>query len=468
MAPRVRYAVSDGLHIAYRSDGQGPPDLAVCEPGAASFEHLGDIPGMSAFIGRLADFARVVQFDRRGVGLSDRPSAPAAPLELRVDDLLAVLDLEGIERAAVLGIFNGAWASALFAAAHPSRVLALILHNPVACGHRRVDYPWGKTLEQQAKYEQRVRDEWGTLAYARWELARIAPSVAEDELMQEHWAAFTRRSGSPSVEIELSRLEAQMDIRSVLPSIHVPTLVTRRAGEPAEARLFAKEIPGAELVEFEGPDIAPFAGDIAALPDAIQTFLERLEEDVRTDRVLTTVLFTDIVTSTAQVHRSGTVVGASSSQSISCSSEVSSLAIGAANSIRSAMGSLQPSTARLERSAAHLRSQSKQRNSAFRSGPDCTLGNAKSTGARSSGWPFTSGHAWPPSPAPKRYWSRARSKTLWLVRESASRIAASTRSEACLTTGTCTRWAPCLSARCPSCSSSDPRGIYLAESRRDH
>ena len=306
MVADVHYALSDGLHIAYRADGHGPADLVVCEPGLASFDHLGEIPAWESFVDRLARFSRVIQFDRRGTGLSDRPAtAETAPLEARVDDLGAVLDALGTGRAAVFGIAAGTWAAALYAASHPDRVSALILHRPLVCGLRAADYPWGTSLEEQASYEALVRSTWGTREYGRWDLERIAPSLAGDIEMQSRWGAMSRRSATIAEELHLSRLETEMDVRSVLPAIRVPTLVLSRGRNPDEARYVAARIPGAELVELDGRDMAPFAGDQDAVPSAIRRFLQRLDADVEPERVLATALFTDIVGSTERLQAVG-------------------------------------------------------------------------------------------------------------------------------------------------------------------
>ena len=295
----VRYTLSEGLHIAFRVDGRGPPDLVLCEPSSASFDHLRDFPPWADFVERLARFARVVTFDRRGTGLSDRPFRPEqVSLEARADDLLAVLDAVESKSAAVLGIAAGSWAAALFAASHPERVSALILHHPRARGIWASDYPWASKLEQLAEWEELTKGAWGTREWAQRDLAWTAPSLAADPQMLDRWAAVARRSATIAEQVENLRLGAQMDVRAVLPSIRVPTLVIHKKGGPAESRYVADRIPGAELVHLEERDMAPFAGDADAVPDAIHEFLERLDTDIEPDRVLATVLFTDIVSST--------------------------------------------------------------------------------------------------------------------------------------------------------------------------
>jgi class 3 adenylate cyclase len=298
MAGEISYALSDGLHIAYSVEGQGPPDLVMCEPTHASFEHLGDFPPWARFVERLAGFGRVIKFDRRGTGLSDRPSRQGAMgLEARVDDLRAVLDAVGSDRSAVMGIAAGSWAGALFAASHPERTSALILYWPRVCNMWSVDHPWGWTFEGLAEHEQLVRRSWGQREWAAWDLGGSAPSLAASDML-DRWAAMARRSSTPGEELQRVRLEAEIDIRAVLPAIRVPTLVMTREDEPEESRYVASRIPGAELVELEGADMAPWAGDTDAVCDTIRRFLGQLDTDIEPDRVLVTALFTDIVAST--------------------------------------------------------------------------------------------------------------------------------------------------------------------------
>jgi class 3 adenylate cyclase len=302
----VRYTLSEGLHVAFRVDGHGPPDLVLCEPSSASFDHLRDFPPWAEFVERLATFGRVITFDRRGTGLSDRPSRPEqVSLEARADDLLAVLDAVESKSAAVLGIAAGSWAGALFAASHPERVSALILHHPHARGIWAPDYPWASRLQELAESEEFTKRCWGTREWAKDDLAWTAPSLAADPQMLDRWAAVARRSATIAEELEHLRLGAQMDVRAVLPSIRVPTLVIHKRGDPAQSHYIADQIPGAELIQLDDKDMAPFAGDLEAVPDAIRKFLERLDADIERDRVLATVLFTDIVSSTERARALG-------------------------------------------------------------------------------------------------------------------------------------------------------------------
>jgi class 3 adenylate cyclase len=304
--PDIRYTLSEGLHIVFCVDGHGPPDLVLCEPSGASFDHLADFPPWAAWVGRLRRFARVITFDRRGTGLSDRPSRPEQiSLEARADDLRAVLDAVESESAAVVGVAAGSWAGALFTASHPERVSALILHHPQARGVWAPDYPWAPTLQQRAEWEELTKRAWGTREWVEDDLAEIAPSLAADPEMLDCWAAVGRRSMTIAEELEDLRRGAQMDVRTVLPSIRVPTLVIHKKGDPAESRYVADQIPGAEFVHLADTDMAPFAGDVEAVPDAIKGFFERLDTDTEPDRVLATVLFTDIVASTDRARALG-------------------------------------------------------------------------------------------------------------------------------------------------------------------
>jgi class 3 adenylate cyclase len=302
----VQYTSSDGLHIAFRVGGEGPLDLVVCEPSMASFDHLSDFPPWAAFIDRLASFARVITFDRRGTGLSDRPSRPEQiSLEARADDLLAVLDAVESERAAVLGVAAGSWAGFLFAASHPGRVSALILHHPRVRGLKTPEYPWGDTLEGIAEWDALVERAWGTREWAADDMAGHSPSLASDPQLLDCWAAVARRSSTIAEELENSRLEAQMDVSGLLPAIRVPTLVIHKRGDPAQSRYIADRIPGSELVCLGDRDMAPFAGDVDVVPETIRRFLMRLDTDIEPDRVLATILFTDIVRSTEHTRSLG-------------------------------------------------------------------------------------------------------------------------------------------------------------------
>lgn len=306
MPAEVRYTLSEGLHIAFHADGHGPPDLVLCEPSGASFDHLADFPPWAAWLERLRGFARVITFDRRGTGLSDRPTRPEqVSLEARADDLIAVLDAVASERAAVFAPAAGSWAGALFAASHPERVSALILLHPRARGACAPDYPWAPTQEEWAEWAELAKRAWGTSEESKDDLDWIAPSLAADPQMVDCWAAVGRRSMTVAEGLEELRRGAQMDIRSVLPSIRVPTLVMHKAGDPAESRFVADQIPGAEFLQLEDTDLAPFAGDVEAVPEAIEMFLERLETDIEPDRVLATILFTDIVSSSEHARALG-------------------------------------------------------------------------------------------------------------------------------------------------------------------
>jgi class 3 adenylate cyclase len=295
----VSYARSDGLHIAYQVVGDGPVDLAVVQPWVVSFEHSWDVPPIAAFFERLTRFSRLILFDKRGTGLSDQPPAGGQPtLEERMDDLRAVLDAAGSRRCALFGQYTTAWMMALFAATYPRRTLALVIHNGTAAGLRRDDYPWGRTPESYAEEERIIESGWGNDGHVRWDMATMAPAALADPELVRLTARMIRRSASPGAAIEQLRLYRETDIRDILPSIAVPTLITRRGGDSAEARYLAERIPGAVLEELPGADVLPFLGDVDAVPAAVQRFLAEITPEADLDRAITTVMFTDIVQST--------------------------------------------------------------------------------------------------------------------------------------------------------------------------
>jgi class 3 adenylate cyclase len=302
----VSYAKSDGLHIAYQVVGDGPVDLVVVQPWVLSFEHSWDVPPIAEFFERLTRFARLILFDKRGTGLSDQPAAGGQPtLEDRMDDLRAVLDAAGSRRCALFGQYTTTWMMALFAATFPRRTLALVIHNGTAAGLRREDYPWGRTPESYAEEERIIESGWGNEGHDRWDLARMAPAVLADSELVRLTARAIRRSASPGAALEQLRLYRETDIRDILPSIAVPTLITRRGGNPAESRDLAGRIPGAVLEELPGTDVLPFLGDVDAEPSAVQRFLAEIAPEADVDREIKTVMFTDIVRSTNTVAELG-------------------------------------------------------------------------------------------------------------------------------------------------------------------
>ena len=307
--PETKYAQSGDVSIAYQVFGEGPIDLVVA-PGSVSHIELNwEQPLFARQMWRLASFARVILFDKRGTGLSDR-AAGIPTLEERIDDIRSVMDAAGSERAALMGISEGGPMCILFAATHPDRTSALILYGTYSRTAWAPDYPWGASLEGMEERFERTRQEWGTLEFTRRRMKEwLAPSMADDPAFVE-WAARACRSGaSPGAVVALHRMNRDIDVRDALPSIHVPTLVLRRENDKvvglAEVRYLADRIPGAKLVRLPGVDHLTFVGDSAALADEIEEFLTGQREDREVDRVLATVMFTDIVDSTRHATEVG-------------------------------------------------------------------------------------------------------------------------------------------------------------------
>jgi pimeloyl-ACP methyl ester carboxylesterase/class 3 adenylate cyclase len=315
--PETRYAASGEVQIAYQAFGEGPELVWV--PGWVSqldlyWEH----PALARFLRRLATFAHVVVFDRRGIGLSDRVSPANVPtLEQRMDDIRAVLDDLGVEHAAVFGQGFGSPIALLFAATYPERTSSLVLYSPSAKGGLRTDdYPWGSTVEEQEVWRERSTRMWGTTELAAEWLSRLAPSSAGDDRTIEWTARVLRAAGSPAANRALSEMNAAVDVRAVLPHVHVPTLVLVREAaimpkggadveSVAEGRWIAERIPSASLVVTPGRDYLPWIGDQDTLVDEIAEFVTGARPVRQPDRVLLTMLFTDLVGSTERAAAIG-------------------------------------------------------------------------------------------------------------------------------------------------------------------
>jgi class 3 adenylate cyclase len=302
----TQYARSGDLHIAYQVVGQGPFDL-VYVPGWISHVELAwEEPTLASFLQRLASFSRLITFDKRGTGLSDRvPNEELPTLEQRMEDVRAVMDAVGSERAAVFGFSEGGNLSALFAATYPKRTTALVMFGSFAKRLWSADYPWAPKPEEREQTYQLVEREWGGMM----DLSCYAPSKMNDEAFARRLATYLRRSASPGAAIALLRMNTQIDIRHVLPTIRVPTLVIHRSGDRdaniEEGRWVAGQIPSARFVELPGEDHLPWVGDQDAVLDEVEEFLTGVRPPPEPNRVLATVLFTDIVGSTARVASSG-------------------------------------------------------------------------------------------------------------------------------------------------------------------
>jgi len=295
-APDIRYTKSGELNIAYSVTGEGP-DLVVA-PGFISHLEVGwEEPSIVHFYSRLASFRRLIAFDKRGTGLSD-PATHAPTLEESVDDLRAVMDAAGVERADVLGVSEGGTMAMLLAAGHPDRVNALVLYGTYARLLEAPDYPWGVTNQALEMLVEVTGKNWGEgIGLGAW-----APSRRDDAELRQWWARLQRLAASPGMVRNIFALYPQMDIRDVLPTIQVPTLVLHRRDDRMVSielgRYLADHIPGAKLVELEGDDHLFFTGDSDTILDETQEFLTGARSMPSPERVLSTVLFTDVVGST--------------------------------------------------------------------------------------------------------------------------------------------------------------------------
>lgn len=298
MPPRTRYARSGDLSIAYQVVGNGPIDL-VHAPGYVShLEYAWEEPGFAHYLHRLAAFSRLILFDKRGTGLSDRV-AGIAPLAERMDDVRAVMDAAGSRKAVLYGFSESTPLAVLFAATYPERTAALVLYHAYASEVWAPDYPWAPTTEEAAAMldarGRTIHEDWGSGD----DLAFLAPTRMHDPAFRTWFSTFQRLSASPGAVIALDRMNAIIDVRHVLPAIHVPTLVLLRSGlgeqvvEPS--RYVAAHIPGARLVELPGVDYLPNVGDTDRLVDEIEEFVTRTRPAGAIDSVLATVLATEIV-----------------------------------------------------------------------------------------------------------------------------------------------------------------------------
>lgn len=303
--PETRYAKSGETYIAYQVMGDGPLDVVFVPGFISHVEMQMESPYSASFFGRLATSCRLIRFDKRGTGLSDRLGAMPT-LEERMDDVRAVMDAVGSSRAALIGMSEGGPMSILFAATYPQRTAALILYGTIARAAWAPDWPWGRTDEQFAAVLSSTAENWG-----RGNLVdAFSPSLAGDMEYRKYVARLERTSASPGAVRALQLLNHQIDVRHVLPTISVPTLVLHRANEAINiqnGRYLAEKIAGTKYVELEGIDHNPWVGDANSVLSEIEDFLlgKRLYSDPVLDRVLATVLFTDIVGSTTRVSELG-------------------------------------------------------------------------------------------------------------------------------------------------------------------
>ena len=302
MEAPIRYARSGEVNIAYQVTGEGPLDLVLVSGFVSHLDDDWQHPSSARLLERLGSFARLIRFDKRGTGLSDR-AVGLPDFETRMDDVRAVMDAADSDRAALFGYSEGGPLGILFAATYPRRVQALVLYGTYA---KRTgpdtDYPWCETAEERAAYAAAIERGWGVEA----DLGRMAPGA--DESFAKWWMARARASASPGSARDLVVMNSQADVRDVLPAVQAPTLVVHRAGDRdarvEEGRYIAAHIPGARFVELPGDTHVPFwePDDVV---DEIEEFLTGVRPTRVADRVLATILFTDLVGSTERVRELG-------------------------------------------------------------------------------------------------------------------------------------------------------------------
>ena len=307
MPPQTRYARSGDLHIAYQTLGDGPRDLVLVDQWFSNVDAAWEFPPLANLMTRLASFSRLIVFDKRGTGLSDPVALDALPtIEGWGDDLRAVLDAVGSERAALMSGVGSSYVTLVFAATHPMRTSGLVLVDPYARFSRAPDYPIGMPVDRLPEDLERLRASWGVVGGT---MTFLAPDLLADRTLASQYLRYERQSASPGAARAMISALYESDVRHVLPAIQVPTLVIShtpgaRIG-PAHGRYIVERVPGARFVELPGSANYVWAGDISALTAEVEEFLTGARPVVEPDRVLATVLFTDLVGSTARASELG-------------------------------------------------------------------------------------------------------------------------------------------------------------------
>lgn len=304
-APETRYASSDADNIAYQTVGQGPRDIVFMSAWFSHVDGRWEEPRFAAMLQRLATMGRLIVFDKRGSGASDPLGKPEPTWEDWADDIRSVMDAAGSERASIIGVGDSGPLAMLFAATQPNRVSSLVLVNTGARLMRGDDYPWGLSAAQVQEFLARTRDGWGT----GQGVETFGRSVATDDRYRQWWARYQRMSASPGRSTAMARLAFDIDVRRVLPVIHVPTLVLHRTDFtffPVEfGRYLAEHIPSAKYIELAGADGFIYLGDTDAILGEIEEFVTGARRAQDVDRVLATVLLTDMVGSTDRAVKLG-------------------------------------------------------------------------------------------------------------------------------------------------------------------
>ena len=303
MKPETRYAKSGNVHIAFQVTGAGPCDLVVVPGFVSHLDADWDNPVRARLLRRLASFCRLIRFDKRGTGLSDRVKVPT--LEQRMDDVRAVMDAARSERATLFGFSEGGPMSILFAATYPTRTSALVIYGSYARRVQAPDHPFGKSADEWDEFVQRLESEWGGPAAVEV----FSPSIAGDPVRRASWADYLRQAASPGAAVDIMRMNGEIDVRAVLPAVHVPTLILHKTGDRLvdvkQGQYLAEHIPGASFRELSGNDHTWHTENAEAVVDEIEEFMTGKRHDSDPDRLLATILFTDIVGSTEIANRMG-------------------------------------------------------------------------------------------------------------------------------------------------------------------
>jgi pimeloyl-ACP methyl ester carboxylesterase len=306
MLPRTKYARSGDVRIAYQISGDAPVDV-VWAPGTMSHLDLDwEIPERALFFERFSKFCRLIRFDKRGTGLSDRP-LKMATLEERTDDIRAVMDDIGLERANIFGVSEGGSMACLFAATYPQRVNSLLVWGAQARWIASPDHPWGQTQEEHDRMIAMIDDDWPSFDYITGPGAGVGPDA--DPAFIESISRYMRAAANPSAVRAYEIMNGQIDTRPILPSIQAPTLVMNRTGDPCArieaARDMASRIPGAKFKEYPGNSHSMMLDDMETILSDIQEFITGERPIDSYDRILATVLFVDIASSTERAATLG-------------------------------------------------------------------------------------------------------------------------------------------------------------------
>jgi pimeloyl-ACP methyl ester carboxylesterase len=290
-SPETRYVQNGDVNIAYQVIGEGDIDIVFVMGWISHLEYFWKHHLFASFLERLASFSRLILFDKRGTGLSDRVPVNELPtLEQRMEDVHAVMDAVGSKRAVLIGVSEGGPMCSLFAATYPERTSALVMIGTYAKRIRDDDYPWAPSAEQRGAFIDVVKRDWGKPVG----IEERAPSMADDVEFREWWATYLRMGASPGAAVALTKMNAEIDVRNVLPLIRVPTLVVHRTGDLClkveEGRYVASMIPGSRYVELPGEDHLPFVGNQNAILDEIESFVTATHGVGEHDRVLATVM----------------------------------------------------------------------------------------------------------------------------------------------------------------------------------